>query len=145
MLFYIDSEFCIIWLLNYFKVVFGCGVCVFEVMCGCKVLVVQILGQVFMKCFFDDLFLVIEVVLKVYLLGGLVQVVVVDIYVEVISEKMVIGYWCDGCVSFVVGMYIYVLIVDIMILLCGMGYQLDVGMCGDYDSVIGMDKVELLW
>lgn len=57
---------------------------------------------------------------------------------------MGMGYFCDGKVSFVVGIYIYVFMGDVQVLLNGMVFLLDVGMCGDYDSVIGMNKVEFL-
>lgn len=122
---------------------FGCGVNFFQIVKGESVLVVNVMGNLFMEIF-DDLFVVVECEFVVVFLGEVVDVVFVDMYVEVISEKNVMGVFCDGCVSLVVGIYIYILIVDVCILFGGMGYQIDVGMCGDYDSVIGMDKEELV-
>ncbi|MTH65718.1 TIGR00282 family metallophosphoesterase [Paracoccus shanxieyensis] len=144
MLSYIDSEPRIIRPLNYSKAAPGRGARVFEATRGRKVLVAQILGQVFMKRPFDDPFSAIEAVLKAHPLGGLVQAAVVDIHAEATSEKMAIGHWCDGRASLVVGTHTHVPTADTMILPRGTGYQSDAGMCGDYDSVIGMDKAEPL-
>jgi calcineurin-like phosphoesterase len=69
---------------------------------------------------------------------------VVDIHAEATSEKMAVGHFCDGRASLVVGTHTHVPTADTMILSRGTGYQSDAGMCGDYDSVIGMDKAEPL-
>jgi hypothetical protein len=55
---------------------------------------------------------------------------------------MAVGHWCDGRASLVVGTHTHVPTADAMILPKGTAYQTDAGMCGDYDSVIGMDKLE---
>ncbi|WP_142662475.1 TIGR00282 family metallophosphoesterase [Paracoccus laeviglucosivorans] len=144
MLSFIDSEPRIIRPLNYSKAAPGRGARVFDATRGRKVLVAQILGQVFMKRPFDDPFSAIDVVLRTHTLGGLVQASVVDIHAEATSEKMAIGHWCDGRASLVVGTHTHVPTADTMILPRGTGYQSDAGMCGDYDSVIGMDKAEPL-
>jgi calcineurin-like phosphoesterase len=68
--------------------------------------------------------------------------VVVDVHAEATSEKMALGHWCDGRASLVVGTHTHVPTADTQILAGGTAYQSDAGMCGDYDSVIGMDKVE---
>jgi calcineurin-like phosphoesterase len=57
---------------------------------------------------------------------------------------MATGHWCDGRASLVVGTHTHVPTADAMILARGTAYQTDAGMCGDYDSVIGMDKLEPL-
>jgi len=108
------------------------------------VLVAQVLGQVFMKRPFDDPFSAIDTVLRAHPLGGLVQAAVVDIHAEATSEKMAMGHWCDGRASLVVGTHTHVPTADTMILNRGTAYQTDAGMCGDYDSVIGMEKAEPL-
>ena len=59
-------------------------------------------------------------------------------------EKMAMGHWCDGQASLVVGTHTHVPTGDAMILPGGTAYQTDAGMCGDYDSVIGMEKLEPL-
>ncbi|MDS9468713.1 TIGR00282 family metallophosphoesterase [Paracoccus sp. MBLB3053] len=144
MLSFIETEPRVIRPLNYSKVAPGKGARVFEATRGRKILVAQILGQVFMKRPFDDPFSAIDAVLRSHTLGGLVQASVVDIHAEATSEKMAIGHWCDGRASLVVGTHTHVPTADTMILSRGTGYQSDAGMCGDYDSVIGMDKAEPL-
>lgn len=144
MLSYIESEPRIIRPLNYSKAAPGRGARVYEATRGRKVLVAQVLGQVFMKRPFDDPFSAIDAVLRAHPLGGLVQASVVDIHAEATSEKMAMGHWCDGRASLVIGTHTHVPTADTMILNRGTAYQSDAGMCGDYDSVIGMDKAEPL-
>ncbi len=108
------------------------------------VLVTQALGQVFMKRPFDDPFSALESVLKAHTLGGVVQAAIVDVHAEATSEKMAMGHWCDGMASLIVGTHTHVPTGDAMILAKGSAYQTDAGMCGDYDSVIGMEKLEPL-
>ena len=109
---------------------------------GKKVLVVQVLGQVFMKRAFDDPFSQVDTALKTAPMGGLAQAVIVDVHAEATSEKMAMGHWCDGRASLVVGSHTHVPTSDTQILPKGTAYQSDAGMCGDYNSVIGMDKAE---
>ncbi len=130
--------------INFSKVAPGRGVKIFEATQGRKVLVAQVLGQVFMKRPFDDPFSAIETVLKTHRLGGGVQAAVVEIHAEATSEKMAMGHWCDGQASLVVGTHTHVPTGDAVILPKGTAYQTDAGMCGDYDSVIGMEKLEPL-
>ena len=77
-------------------------------------------------------------------LGGLAQAIVVDVHCEATSEKMAMGSFCDGRASLVVGTHTHVPTADHMILPGGTGYLTDAGMCGDYNSVIGMEKLEPL-
>ena len=130
--------------LNYSKAAPGVGARVFDAPGGRKVLVAQVLGQVFMKRPFDDPFSAIETVLKQHPLGGMVQASLVDIHCEATSEKMAIGHFCDGRATIVVGSHTHVPTSDTMILPGGTAYMSDAGMCGDYNSVIGMDKEEPL-
>ena len=109
---------------------------------GRKVLVAQVLGQVFMKRPFDDPFSAIETVLKSHPLGGQVQATIVDMHCEATSEKMGMGHYCDGRASLVVGTHTHVPTADTQILPGGTAMQSDAGMCGDYNSVIGMEKTE---
>ncbi len=141
---HIDSEPRLIRAINFSKVSPGLGHRVFALADGRKVLVAQIMGQVFMKRPFDDPFSAIEPVLRAHPLGGSVQAAVIDVHAEVTSEKMALGHWCDGRVSLVVGTHTHVPTGDAMILNGGTAYQTDAGMCGDYDSVIGMQKDEPL-
>ena len=102
----------------------------------------QVLGQVFMKRAFDDPFSAIETVLKAHPLGGQAAAILVDVHCEATSEKMAMGHFCDGRASLVVGTHTHVPTADAQVLPGGTGYLTDAGMCGDYDSVIGMDKAE---
>ena len=144
MLAFIERETRILRPLNYAKVAPGKGARVYDAPGGRKVLVAQVLGQVFMKRPFDDPFSAIDAVLKAHPMGGLVQASLVDIHCEATSEKMAMGHYCDGRASVVVGSHTHVPTADAMILNKGTAYQTDAGMCGDYDSVIGMDKEEPL-
>lgn len=139
---FIDSEPRIIRPLNFAKSAPGQGARLFDATRGRKVLVTQVLGQVFMKRPFDDPFSAMETVLKTYPLGGRANATIVDVHCEATSEKMAMGHWCDGKASLIAGTHTHVPTGDAMILPGGAGYLSDAGMCGDYDSVIGMDKGE---
>ena len=65
---------------------------------------------------------------------------VVDFHGEITSEKMAMGHFFDGKATLVVGTHTHVPTSDTMILEKGTAYQTDAGMCGDYNSVIGMNK-----
>ncbi|QPH53001.1 TIGR00282 family metallophosphoesterase [Pontivivens ytuae] len=144
MLSHIDGDDRILRPLNYAKVAPGRGARIFEVSRGRRVLVVQALGQVFMKRPFDDPFSAVEAELKRAPLGGRVNATLVDIHAEATSEKMAMGHWCDGRASVVVGTHTHVPTGDAQVLPKGTAYMTDAGMCGDYDSVIGMTKDEPL-
>ena len=138
----IEQETRILRPLNYARLAPGRGARVFEAPGGRKVLVAQVLGRVFMKQPFDDPFSAIDAALKPATLGGAVQAVIVDVHAEATSEKVALGHWCDGRASLVVGTHTHIPTSDTRILARGTAYQSDAGMCGDYDSVIGMDKLE---
>lgn len=141
---FIDSEPRLLRPLNFSKVAPGQGARLYTLPDGRKLLVAQVLGQVFMKRPFDDPFSALEPVLRAHPLGGQAQAVIVDVHCEATSEKMALGHWCDGRASLVVGTHTHVPTGDAMILPGGAGYLTDAGMCGDYDSVIGMQKDEPL-
>ncbi len=128
--------------INYAKGAPGRGHRVFTAPGGRKVLVAQVLGQVFMKRPFDDPFSALEPVLKAHPPGGMVQAAIVDMHCEATSEKMAMGHFCDGRVSLVVGTHTHVPTGDAQVLPGGTAYLTDAGMCGDYNSVIGMEKAE---
>ncbi len=142
MLQFVEAEPRVLRPLNFAKAAPGAGARVFTAPGGRKVLVAQVLGQVFMKRPFDDPFSAIDTVLRAHPRGGLVQAALVDVHCEATSEKMAMGHWCDGRASVVVGTHTHVPTADAMILPGGTGYQTDAGMCGDYNSVIGMQKDE---
>jgi len=128
--------------LNFARTAPGKGARVYEARGGRRVLVAQVLGQVFMKRPFDDPFSAIDAALRAHPLGGAVAAAVVDVHCEATSEKMGLGHWCDGRASLVVGTHTHVPTADAQILAGGTAYQSDAGMCGDYNSVIGMDRLE---
>lgn len=144
MLQFIESEPRIIRPLNFAKQAPGKGARVFTGKDGRKVLVLQALGQVFMKRPFDDPFSAVETVLKTYPLGGVASATILDFHAEATSEKMAMGHWCDGRASLVVGTHTHVPTADAQVLTGGTAYLTDAGMCGDYNSVIGMDRQEPL-
>jgi metallophosphoesterase (TIGR00282 family) len=148
MLTHIDRDPRILRPLNYARSAPGRGSAMFEATRGRKVFVAVVLGRVFMNRPFDDPFSALDKVLKTAPLGGTASASpsasIVEIHAEATSEKMATGHWCDGRASLVVGTHTHVPTADAMILPKGTAYQTDAGMCGDYDSVIGMDKVEPL-
>lgn len=104
-----------------------------------RVVVVNVMTRLFMDPL-DDPFAAVESVLATQKLGNGVDVLVIDVHGEASSEKMALGHFCDGRASLVVGSHSHVPTADAQILPGGTGYQTDAGMCGDYDSVIGMKK-----
>lgn len=139
---FIENEPRVIRPINFAKSAPGKGARVFEATQGRKVLVTQMLGQVFMKRPFDDPFSAADQVLRAHPLGGMVNATLVDIHCEATSEKMGMGHFCDGRASVVVGSHTHVPTADAMIMPGGTAFQSDAGMCGDYNSVIGMEKTE---
>ena len=117
----------------------GIGCTVLEVKHQFKVMIVNPMGRVFMEAI-DDPFKAMDDLLKKYPMGGLLHAVIVDFHGEASSEKQAMGHFLDGRVSAVVGTHTHVPTGDYRILKNGTAYMTDLGMCGDYDSVIGMDK-----
>ncbi len=144
MLRFIETEPRILRPLNFAREAPGRGAGVFPATRGRRVLVTVALGRVFMNRPFDDPFSALDKVLKKTPLGGGCDAAIVEIHAEATSEKMATGHWCDGRASLVVGSHTHVPTADAMILPRGTGYQSDAGMCGDYNSVIGMAKEEPL-
>ena len=128
--------------LNFAKEAPGRGARVFSDARGRKVLVTQVLGQVFMKRCFGDPFSAMDAVLRAHPLGGAVQATLVDVHCEATSEKTAMGHFCDGRASVVVGTHTHIPTGDAQILPGGTGYLTDAGMCGDYNSIIGMERGE---
>ena len=139
---FIENEPRILRPLNFAKDAPGRGHRVFSDARGRKILITQVLGQVFMKRPFDDPFSAVDAVLRAHPLGGAVQAALVDVHCEATSEKMALGHFCDGRASVVVGTHTHVPTADAQILPRGTGFLSDAGMCGDYNSIIGMDKAE---
>ena len=68
------------------------------------------------------------------------DLLIIDFHAETTSEKNAIGHFFDGKATLVVGTHTHVPTNDARVLKNGTAYQTDIGMCGDYDSVIGMNK-----
>jgi metallophosphoesterase (TIGR00282 family) len=121
----------------------GRGTCVVEAANGAKALVVNMMGRVFMDAL-DDPFAGIERELAACTLGAGCEAAIVDFHTEATSEKQAFGHFVDGRVSLCVGTHTHTPSADARILRGGTGFITDVGMTGDFDSVIGMDKDEPL-
>jgi len=106
---------------------------------GRRLLVLQVIGRLFMGSY-DDPFRALEGELARYPLGASVQAIVVDLHAEATSEKMALGHLADGRASLVAGTHTHVPTADAQILPGGTAFVTDIGMTGDYDSVIGMSK-----
>lgn len=117
----------------------GRGCAMFSARDGRKVVVLNVMGRLFMDPL-DDPFACVERELARHRLGATAAAIVLDFHAEATSEKMAMGHVVDGRVSLCIGTHTHVPTADAMILPNGTAYQSDVGMCGDYDSVIGMEK-----
>jgi 2',3'-cyclic-nucleotide 2'-phosphodiesterase len=121
----------------------GRGTTVITAKNGARVLIVNAMGRVFMDPL-DDPFATIERELQACPLGSGADAVIIDIHAEATSEKQAMGFFADGRASLVVGTHTHVPTADHRILPGGTAFVSDVGMTGDYDSIIGMVKDEPL-
>ena len=104
-----------------------------------KIAVLNLMGNIFMKKT-DDLFEAVKFFLKKVKLNKEADFILVDVHGEITSEKNALAHFLDGLVTAVVGTHTHIPTNDFRILKKGTAYQTDIGMCGDYDSVIGMNK-----
>tara|TARA_Y100000590_G_C15613976_1_gene974988 strand:- start:66 stop:878 length:813 start_codon:yes stop_codon:yes gene_type:complete len=104
-----------------------------------KIAVINLMGNIFMKkC--EDVFQAAKKFIDSVKLKKDADFIVVDMHGEITSEKMAMGYLFDGKVTMVVGTHTHVPTSDHRIMEKGTAYQTDIGMCGDYNSVIGMNR-----
>jgi len=129
--------------LNYPAGTPGRGAAMVEAKNGARVLVINVMGRIFMDPL-DDPFAAIDRELTACPLGPGADAIVVDFHGEATSEKQAMGFFCDGRASLVVGTHTHVPTADHRILPHGTAFISDVGMTGDFDSVIGMSKDEPL-
>lgn len=115
----------------------GKGWCVWQHN-GLRALVVNLQGRVFMPNHVDDPFRCVDDILRKH--GSQSPVVIVDMHAEATSEKYAMGWYLDGRASVVFGTHTHVQTADDRILPAGTAYITDVGMCGPFDSVIGIEK-----
>jgi metallophosphoesterase (TIGR00282 family) len=129
--------------LNYPAGTPGRGAAVIEAKNGARVLIINAMARIFMDPL-DDPFAAIDRELAACPLGSGADAIVVDFHGEATSEKQAMGHFCDGRASLVVGTHTHVPTADHRILPRGTAFISDVGMTGDFDSVIGMNKDEPL-
>ena len=117
----------------------GKGVAQFSDARGRKVVVLHMMARLFMDPL-DDPFAAVQEILNTWRLGANADAIVLDFHGEASSEKMAMGHFLDGRMSAVVGTHTHIPTADAQVLPGGTGYMTDIGMCGDYDSVIGICK-----
>src|SRR3984893_11402245 len=121
----------------------GRGVALIEARNGARVLIVNAMGRIFMDPL-DDPFAAVERELAACPLEHGADAIIIDIHGEATSEKQGMGLFCDARASLVIGTHTHAPTADHQVLPHGTAFMSDVGMTGDYDSVIGMDKNEPL-
>ncbi|EJF79974.1 TIGR00282 family metallophosphoesterase [Bartonella doshiae] len=129
---------------NFAKDVPGRGSGVFTAKNGARVLVTNLLGSAFMPCKVDDPFETAEKILCACSLMEQADAIIFDFHAETTSEKQCFGHFLDGRVSVIVGTHTHIPTADAQILEGGSAYLSDAGMCGDYNSSLGMEKEEPL-
>lgn len=134
---FLDSSSQIIRPLNYPETLPGSGWRLLNIN-GKKLLIAQVLGRLFMPPA-NSITNPLDELLKRFVLGKNVDAILVDIHAEATSEKLALGYYLDGKVSLVAGTHTHVPTADARILPNQTGYITDVGMCGDFESVLGFE------
>lgn len=119
----------------------GRGATLIDLRDGRRLLVVNVLGRLFMEAL-DDPFVGVDREIAQCPLGQVADAILVDIHAEATSEKQALAYHLDGRVSVAVGTHTHVPTADARILPAGTAYLSDAGMCGDYESVLGLQREE---
>jgi len=122
----------------------GRGANIYETGNGARIMVMNIMGRVFVQPELDDPFACVERQLEEVELAKTVDAVFIDFHAEATSEKQCFAHFVDGRVSAVIGTHTHVPTADHQILEGGTAYMSDAGMCGDFNSSLGMDKEEPL-
>ena len=138
-IFFIENEKRLIRPCNYPKQTPGRGFGVYKTKDGNLVSVINVMCRLFMDNI-DDPFRKLDDVIEQIKMEHGKHAIIVDVHGESTSEKMAIGHYLDGKVTAILGTHTHVPTADLQILKKGTFYQTDLGMCGDYDSVIGMKK-----
>ena len=124
---------------NLFEPAPGRGFEIYKINEKIRIGVLNLMGNVFMKkC--DDVFESSKKFINEYKLKEDFDFLIVDFHGEITSEKNAIGHYFDGKATLVIGTHTHIPTNDARVLKNGTAFQTDAGMCGDYDSVIGMDK-----
>ena len=140
MLSFIEENPKIVRALNYPAGVPGRGFYEFQLVDDRKIIIMQIMLRLFMGLSLDDPFAVTKNFLQKEKLGSTCNAIIVDMHGEATSEKNAYGHFFDGKVSAILGTHTHIPTADAKILESGTAYQTDIGMTGNYNSVIGMDK-----
>ena len=140
MLSYIETNNKIVRPINYPSSVPGKGEITINLPNGKKILVIQVMLRMFINIPLDDPFAVLSQRLNKEILGKSVNAIIIDMHGETTSEKNSFGHYFDGQVSAILGTHTHVPSADGRILEKKTAYQSDVGMTGDYNSVIGFQK-----
>ncbi len=124
---------------NLFEPAPGKGFEIYKTKNDIKIGVLNLMGNVFMKkC--ENVFESAKQFINNYKLKKDFDLLIVDFHGEITSEKNAIGHYFDGKATLVIGTHTHIPTNDARVLKNGTAYQTDAGMCGDYDSVIGMNK-----
>ena len=136
---YIENEDRLLRPKNLFEPAPGKGFKVYDTSNNLKIGVLNLMGNVFMKKS-NDVFDTANQFMNKFKLKKDYDFLIVDFHGEITSEKNAIGHLFDGKATLVIGTHTHIPTNDARILNNGTAYQTDAGMCGDYDSVIGMNK-----
>ena len=140
---YINKENRLLRPKNLFEPAPGLGFEIFKTQNDIKIGVLNLMGNVFMKkC--DDVFETSKKFLEKFKLKKDYDLLIIDFHGEITSEKNAIGHFFDGKATLVIGTHTHIPTNDARVLKNGTAFQTDAGMCGDYDSVIGMNKYNSL-
>ena len=136
---FIDKENRLLRPKNLFEPAPGKGFEIYDISENISIGVLNLMGNVFMKkC--EDVFETSKKFMEKYKLKEDFDFLIVDFHGEITSEKNAIGHYFDGKATLVIGTHTHIPTNDTRVLKNGTAYQTDAGMCGDYDSVIGMNK-----
>mgnify|MGYP001412736495 CR=1 FL=1 len=136
---YIENENRLLRPKNLFEPAPGRGFAIYSTAEDIRIGVLNLMGNVFMKkC--ENVFQEAKKFIEKYELKKDYDFLIVDFHGEITSEKNAIGHFFDGNATLVVGTHTHIPTNDAHILNKGTAYQTDAGMCGDYNSVIGMNK-----
>ena len=123
----------------------GRGAYIYTLPDGRKILVANIMGNLYMDQSLDNPFAAADRIAFAHKLGQGVQAIFIDFHAEATSEKMALAQYMDGRVTAVIGTHTHIPTADEQVLPAGTAFQCDAGMCGDFDSVIGMKKERSIW
>ena len=139
---YLDTQPNLIRPANYPEGAPGRGWCEWRNSSGLTALVINLQGRVFMPSHVDDPFRCADAILREH--GRHSPIVIVDMHAEATSEKNAMGWYLDGRASVVFGTHTHIQTADERILPNGTAYITDLGLCGPFDSVIGMEKENVI-